>query len=132
MEIGAWAKISVLLFSVPSLIRLFEIAIYLWLGSIGDTTEFQFAFRVKITWNRIIEVINCRRIILVFSLLKRSLFRNRYYFGLVTQRELALQRGIDGVVWRNQTMAAKETTISEAPIHFISAYKYLGNGYSRP
>ena len=47
MEIGAWAKISVLLFSVPSLIRLFEIAIYLWLA-LGDTTEFQFAFRVKI------------------------------------------------------------------------------------
>ena len=98
MEIGTWAKISVLLFSVPSLIRLFESAIYLWLGSIGDTTEFQFAFRVKITWNCIIEVTNCRRIILVFSLLKRSLFQNRYYFGLVTQRELALQRGIDGVV----------------------------------
>ena len=101
MEIGAWAKISVLLFSVPSLIRLFEIAIYLWLG-LEDTTEFQFVFRVKITWNCIIEVTNCRQIILVFSLLKRSLFRNRYYFGLVTQRELALQRGIEQRLRRRQ------------------------------
>ena len=29
-------------------LRLYEIAIYLWLGSIGGTTEFQFAFVVKL------------------------------------------------------------------------------------
>ena len=28
--------------------HLFEIAIYFWLGSIGDTIEFQFAFRSKL------------------------------------------------------------------------------------
>ena len=34
-------------------LRSFDIAIYLWLGSLGDTTEFYFAFRSKITWNYI-------------------------------------------------------------------------------
>ena len=34
-------------------LHLFEIAIYFWLRSIGDTKEFQVAFRCKITWNDI-------------------------------------------------------------------------------
>ena len=37
-------------------LNLFEIAIYSWLGSIGDTKEFQVAFRCKITWNDIFVV----------------------------------------------------------------------------
>ena len=50
-------------------LHLFEIAINLWLGSIRGTTEFQFAFRNKITRNYIFEVTNCKRIILIISLL---------------------------------------------------------------
>ena len=38
---------------------------------------------------------------------------------------------IEGVVWRDQTTAAKETTVSVAPMHFISTWKYLGNRDSR-
>ena len=50
---------------------------------------------------------------------KRSLFRNRY---LVSSRNaLSLQRGIDGIVWRDETTASKETTVSVAPMHFIFA-----------
>ena len=70
-------------------LHLVEIAIYPCLESIGDTTEFQFAFLSKITWNYIIYYIfiefqftflskitwnyifqasNRRRIILIFSL----------------------------------------------------------------
>ena len=37
-------------------LHLFEIAIYSWLGSIGDTTEFQVTFRCKIKWNYIFVV----------------------------------------------------------------------------
>ena len=59
---------NMILFSCSIYLHLFEIAICLWLGSIGDTTEFQFAFRSKITWNFIFEASNCRRIILIFSL----------------------------------------------------------------
>ena len=39
-------------------LHLFEIAIYLWLGHIGDTTEFQFPFRGKSTWNYTFEANN--------------------------------------------------------------------------
>ena len=53
-------------------IHLLEIAIYLCSGCFGDTTEFQFAFRGKITGNYIFEATNCRRIIMIFSL-KRAL-----------------------------------------------------------
>ena len=49
---------------------LFKIAVYLWIGSIGDTTEFQFAFHSKIMQNYIFEATNCRWIILIFSLFK--------------------------------------------------------------
>ena len=59
---------NVILFSWELYLRLVEIAVYLWLESIGDTTEFQFAFRGKITWNYIFQASNCRRIILIFSL----------------------------------------------------------------
>ena len=65
------------LFNVSSLI---EVAIHIWLGSIGNTTEFQFAFRIKIWWKYIFEGTNCRRIILISlckkSGRKRSPFRN--------------------------------------------------------
>ena len=37
-------------------LNLFEIAIHSWLGSIGDTKEFQVTFRCKITWNYIFVV----------------------------------------------------------------------------
>ena len=49
-------------------LHLFEIALYPWLGSIGDTTEFHFAFRSKVTRNYILEAANCRWIMLIFSL----------------------------------------------------------------
>ena len=109
-----------LLWNVSSLV---EIAIYIWLESIGDTTEFQFDFRNRVTWNYIFQASNCKRIILIFSLVeegsKRGLFRNYY---LVSSRyALSLRRGIDGVVWRDQTTAAKEKTVSVVPIHFIFA-----------
>ena len=48
--------------------HLFEIAVNLWLGSIADTTEVQFTFRIKITWNYNLQATNCGRIILIFSL----------------------------------------------------------------
>ena len=34
-------------------LHLLEIALNHWLGSIGDTKEFRFAFRSKIKWNYI-------------------------------------------------------------------------------
>ena len=40
--------------------QLCENAIYLWLGFTGDTTEFQFSFFSKITWNSIFGAANCR------------------------------------------------------------------------
>ena len=46
--------------------RYIDRQIYRWLGSIGGKTEFQFAFRSKITRNYIFEVTNCRRIIFDF------------------------------------------------------------------
>ena len=39
-------------------LHLFEIAIYLWFGHIGDTTEFQFPFRSKSRWNYTFEANN--------------------------------------------------------------------------
>ena len=70
---------------------------------------------------------NCWRIILIFSL---ALFCNYY---LVSSRYvLSLRRGIDGVVWRDQTTAAKEKTVSVAPIHFIFAQKYFDGRENRP
>ena len=53
---------NIILFSCSVYLHLFEIAMYLWLGSNRDETEFQFAFRIKITWNYIFEatVIWCR------------------------------------------------------------------------
>ena len=38
--------LNIILFSFSMYLHLFEIAIYLLLGSIGDTTEFQLAFRI--------------------------------------------------------------------------------------
>ena len=42
------ASSAIILFSCLMYLHLFEIAIYLWLGSIGDTTEFQMPFIVKL------------------------------------------------------------------------------------
>ena len=42
-------------------------------------------------------------------------------FLVSSRNALSLQRGIDGVVGRYQTMAGKETTVSVAPMHFIFA-----------
>ena len=49
-------------------LHLFEIAVCLSLRAIEEQTELQFAFRYKMKWNNIIQVTNCRRIILIFSL----------------------------------------------------------------
>ena len=46
--------------------HLSEIAIYLWLGSVEDTKEFQFAFHSRITQNYIFQVTNCRQIIFIY------------------------------------------------------------------
>ena len=62
-------SLKYILFSCSVYLHLFEIAIYLWLGSIGDTKGFQFVFRSKITWNYVFEETNYRRMILIFSLL---------------------------------------------------------------
>ena len=103
------ASSAVILFSCLMYLHLLEIAIYLWLGSIGDTTEFQMPFIVKLR-----EIIYFRQLIVdenfLFSVCKRnsskrSLFRNRY--SVLPRNELSLQRGIDGVVWRDQTTAAR-------------------------
>ena len=51
-------------------LHLLETAIYLWFGTIGDTAEFQFTFRKKITYNNIFQATNFRRIISIFSLLE--------------------------------------------------------------
>ena len=42
------ASSAIILFSCLMYLHLFEIAIYLWLGSIGDTKEFQMLFIVKL------------------------------------------------------------------------------------
>ena len=72
---------NIILSSCSMYLHLFKIAIYLWLGSIRSTTEFQFAFCCKITQNYIFEATYCRWIILIFSLFEkwqRSLFCNHY------------------------------------------------------
>ena len=61
---------NIILVSWSLYLHLFEIAIYLWLGFIGDTTKFLFAFRRKIWWNYIFGVTNCWWISLIFSLLE--------------------------------------------------------------
>ena len=50
----------IFLFSCLTYPNLFKVMIYLWLGSIGNTTEFQFAFCHKIRWNSIFWTTNCR------------------------------------------------------------------------
>ena len=44
----------------------------------------------------------------------------------------SLQRGIDSVVWQDQTLEVKKTTVIVAPIYFIFAQKYLDKRDSRP
>ena len=48
-------------------------------------------------------------------------------FALVTQWE---ER--ENVAWRDQKMAAKETTLSVAPMLFIFAYNYSDKSSNRP
>ena len=48
-------------------------------------------------------------------------------FALVTQRKEGVR-----VAWRDQTMDAKETTVSFAPIQFIFAYNYSDNKENKP
>ena len=76
--------------------HLFEIAIYLWLKSIRDTKEFQFAFVVKLC-----EIIFLRQLTMEekcwFSLClkncsKRSLFLNRYLVSSRNALSLSLTR----------------------------------------
>ena len=55
---GVLFEISVIFFTCSMYLHLFEMAIDLWLGYIGDTTEFQFAFRSKSTRNCIFEANN--------------------------------------------------------------------------
>ena len=65
---------------------------YIWLGSIKGITEFQFAFCNKITRNYIFEVTNCRRKVLILSLLEerqQAQSLSEPLFGLVTQRALS-------------------------------------------
>ena len=76
------------------------------LGSIGDTTEFQFAFQSKIKWNDIFEVIYCRQIILIFFLLES--FCNGYL--VLSYNTPSLQQGLDGVEWWDQTMQGVKLT----------------------
>ena len=69
ITVSSEPSLKYILFSCSVYLHLFEIAIYLWLGSIGDTKGFQFVFRNKITWNYVFEETNYRRMILIFSLL---------------------------------------------------------------
>ena len=55
-----------ILFSCSMYLHLFKIAIYLWLGSIRGTTEFQFTFHCKIAQNYIFKLSSCRQIISIF------------------------------------------------------------------
>ena len=73
-------------------LHLLEIAMYIWLGYIKGITEFQFAFCNKITRNYIFEVTNCRRKVLILSLLEerqQAQSLSEPLFGLVTQRALS-------------------------------------------
>ena len=54
------ALFDILSFFLGHCIFTYLIAIYLWLGFIRDTTESQFVFCGKITWNSIFGAINCR------------------------------------------------------------------------
>ena len=108
---------------------LFEIAIYFWFRSIRGTTEFQFAFRCKSTRNYIFEVTNCGRITLIFLSVGGK---------VVSVVSFATVIWYVTYFWENRgrsvtrpTTAAKETTVSVAPMHFISSWKYLGNRGSR-
>ena len=80
------------------------------------------------------EAANCRRIIFIFSLLGKTavsrLFRKRYLVSL--RNALSFQWGREGVVWQDQTMNAKETTVGVAMMHFIFTQKYLDNKDNRP
>ena len=80
------------------------------------------------------EAANCRRIIFISSLLGKTavsqLFRKRYLVSL--RNAISFQWGREGVVWQDRTMAAKETTVGVAMMHFIFTEKYLDNKENRP
>ena len=98
-------------------LRLVEIAIYLWLESIGDTTEFQFAFRGKITWNYIFQASNCRRIILIFQY---SLVETRA--RMVSKKlVLALEKMIY-TVHASQAIFSSRTIYFLVPLHFLNFF----------
>ena len=81
----------IFLFSCLTYPNLFKVTIYLWLGSIGNTTEFQFAFCHKIRWNSIFWTTNCGWIIFIFSLLEeqqREWSLLQPLFGVFTQHAL--------------------------------------------
>ena len=117
----------IFIFSCSTYLNSFEIAIYSWLGSNGDTTEFRFAFHGIITWNYIFEAANCRRIMLI-SLCQRNgsegnLFLDSY---LVSSRNAhSLLLGIKGVVKGEQPTAAEKSKVSMAPMHFICTQMFL-------
>ena len=115
---------NIILSSCSVYLHLFEIAMYLWFGSIRGTTKFQFTFRSKITRNYIFEVTSCRRIILIFALLED--WQSQLVFGLA-RNALSLKQEMEGVLWRDQTTAKKETTVSVTPMHFILTWKYFDN-----
>ena len=79
------------------------------------------------------EAANCRRIIFIFSLLGKTavsqLFRKRYLVSL--RNALSILWGREGVVWQDWTIAAKETTVGVAVMHFIFTEKYLDNKDNR-
>ena len=98
-------------------LRLVEIEIYLWLESIGDTTEFQFAFRGKITWNYIFQASNCRRIILIFQY---SLVETRA--RMVSKKlVLALEKMIY-TVHASQAIFNSRTIYFLVPLHFLNFF----------
>ena len=80
--------------------------------------------------NHIFKVTNYRQIILIFSLLeyygsKCSLFYNCYV--VLSHNTLSPKWEIEGIVWRDQTTSAKETTVSMVVMHSILTLKYLDN-----
>ena len=63
---------NIILFSWSLYLHLFKIKIYLWLGFIGDITEYQFVFCSKVWWNSIFGATNCWQISLIFALLEEQ------------------------------------------------------------
>ena len=58
VQIGEEPSLKYYPFLLSKYLHFFEIAVYLWLGTIGDSTELQLAFRNEITWNNIFQATN--------------------------------------------------------------------------